>query len=130
METKSAVELIHQLDYKPGWSITAEDYTRRFEGTVMVMFVFPAFHSDRHLAPEGYPSHTDASYAKFTIMVSDCDDITLYRRVLEKIIEIETHEAREFLRVRPTYWAPFHPHRTDGMKRWGDVAKDYTYGIV
>ncbi|MDN3059364.1 hypothetical protein PH213_33490 [Streptomyces sp. SRF1] len=130
METKSAVQLINQLSYKPGWEITAEDYTKRFEGTVEVTFVFPAYHSERHLAEQGYPSHTDGSYAKFAIMVSDCDDIKLYRRVLEKIIEIETHEAREFLRVRPTYWAPFHPHRVDGMKRWGKVANDYTYGIV
>ncbi|MGW3917853.1 hypothetical protein ACWEBX_41425 [Streptomyces sp. NPDC005070] len=130
MEVKSAVRLINQLVYKPGWTLEAEDNTNRFEGTVKVKFIFPAFQSERELAEEGYPSHIEGSWAEFRIVVADCDDTELYRRVLEKIMTIELHEAREFLRVPPTFWAPFHPHRVDGMKRWGDGEGDLSYGIA
>ncbi|MER5698902.1 hypothetical protein ACWDBO_44890 [Streptomyces mirabilis] len=130
MEVRSAVQLIQQLQYKPGWTLDAEDSTNRFEGTVKVRFVFPAYHSERELAEQGYPKMTEGSWAEFRIVVSDCDDTELYRRVLGKIMEIELHEAREFLRVLPTYWAPFHPHRVDGMKRWGDLEGDLSYGIA
>lgn len=34
------------------------------------------------------------------------------------LMVIEEHEMREFLRIAPTYWAPFHPHHTDGIRRW------------
>ncbi|MFH8698766.1 hypothetical protein DMH25_46215 [Streptomyces sp. WAC 01325] len=128
MEAASAVELLKQLVYKPGWTIDAEDHTHRFEGTVKVRFTFPAHRSERNFAPEGYPEKI-TTYAEFPIVVADCDDVELYRRVLVKIMEVELHEAREFLRVPPTYWAPFHPHRVDGMKRWGDAPGDLLYGI-
>ncbi|MFF3617308.1 hypothetical protein [Streptomyces sp. NPDC002580] len=128
MEASSAVTLVNQLIYKPGWTIEAKDHTSRFEGTVVVKFVFPAYRSEREFAPEGYPEKI-TTWAEFPILVSDCDDIELYRRVLAKVMEIELHEAREFLRVPPTYWAPFHPHRVDGMKRWGDSDGDLRYGI-
>lgn len=136
MEVKSAVRLINELVYRPGWTIEAEDYTKRFEGSVMVKFTFPAYHTERDLAEQGYPSYTDESWAKVPIMVGDCpDDAELYGRVLDCIRKIELHEAREFLRVKPTYWAPFHPHRVDGMRRWAkrsgeDIGEDYRYGVA
>ena len=52
---------------------------------------------------------------------------------MKKIIELETHEAREFLRKTPTYSAPFHPHRMDSMMRYAEysgrsVNDDVNYG--
>lgn len=136
METRSAIELVNNLVYRPGWTIEATDYTKRFEGSIMVKFTFPAFHTEREHARNGYPSHTDSSWAQFPIMVGDCiDDCELYGRVLDCIRDLEMHEAREFLRVQPTMWAPFHPHRMDGMKRWSErngtpVSDDYRYGVA
>ncbi len=139
MEIKSAIRLINDLGYKPGWTIEAESYEQRFEGTVMVKFTFPAYESERHFADAtdgAYNPEPIESYAKFPIMVGDITDQTeLYGRVLDAIRRLEMHEAREFLRVRPTWWAPFHPHRVDGMKRWAErtgepLGEDFRYGLA
>ncbi|MFJ5532433.1 hypothetical protein [Streptomyces sp. NPDC093261] len=118
MEIGSAIRLVEGLIYKPGWTFTATDHTNRFEGTIKVRVEYPARNSNRDQADKGYPEEI-TTYAEFPLMVGDCsDDRTLYRRILSAIAEIELHEAREFLRVAPTNWAPFHPHRIDGMKAW------------
>jgi hypothetical protein len=132
MRVDSAVELINNLVYKPGWKIEATAATKRYEGTIKVKVTYPAFNSDRDEAPGGYSNFIDpdGAYASFNIICEDCDDVSLYRKLLETIMVIEEHEAREFLRVVPTYWAPFHPHRVDGMKRFGKVEHDLTFGLA
>jgi hypothetical protein len=128
MEVSSAVDLVNALIFKPEWKIHAEDHTHRFEGTVVVHIEYPAHQYNRADAPAGYPTALMAT-ASFRVMVSDCmDDTGLYRRILEQIAKIDQHEAREALRVLPTYWSPFHPHKTDGMKRWGDMEGDLAFG--
>lgn len=129
MRVESAIELINSLVYKPGWKITAEDHRNRFEGAVKVRIDYPARDSKTEDAPLGYP-HEIQTYASFPMIVEDCDDTAVYRRIVAALIDIETHEIREFLRVAPTYWAPFHPHRIDGMKRWGDTVGDLKFGIA
>jgi len=116
MRIDSAIELVNQLVFIPGWSFTATDHTKRFEGTILVRVDYPARASERTEAP-GYDREI-TTYATFPIVVSECDDASVYHKVLRAIVEIQEHEAREFLRVQPTMWAPFHPHRVDGMKRW------------
>lgn len=141
MEINSAVELINSLVYKPGWRITATDHSNRFEGTVTVRFDYPARNSNRseatgENADNPYPNEIPGgTYATFPLIVEDCDDACLYERILEMIVCIEEHEAREFLRVQPTGWAPFHPHRVDGMRRWAaykgtSVTDDLKFGIA
>jgi hypothetical protein len=122
MEIPTAIKLVDQLVYKPGWTFTAEDHSNRFEGTIKVRVDYPALNSNRDQAADGYPEEI-TTYASFPILVGDCaDDLRLYRRLLAAIIEIEAHEAREFLRVPGTFWAPFHPHRLDGMHNWHAMA--------
>lgn len=116
MLISTAIELVSQLVYKPGWNFAAEDHTRRFEGSILLRIDYHAYASERKEAPE-YLREID-TYATFPLVVRDCDAIDLYRAVLACILEIEEHEAREFLRIEPTMWAPFHPHNIDGMKRW------------
>lgn len=128
MEVQSAIRLINGLIYKPEWKITATDHTNRFESSVKVRIDYPAYSSDRDEAVSGYPTKI-YTYSTFPLIVADCDDVDLYRQIITAIVEIETHEAREFLRVRRTWWAPFHPHRIDGMKRWGNVTGDLKFGI-
>lgn len=127
MNVESALQLVAQLMYKPGWRFEAEDHRNRFEGSIKVTIHYPARNSDKELAP-AYAVEID-TYASFPVIVEDTDDLGLYRRIVDKLIEIETHEIREFLRVAPTCWAPFHPHRIDGMKRWGTVHSDLLFGV-
>lgn len=130
MRVESAMELINSsLIYKPGWRISATDHTNRFEGTILVRIDYPARNSNRDQASDGYSEEIN-TYAIFPVTVEDCDDLSLMRHVLDKIIEIEAHEAREFLRVKPTNWAPFHPHRVGGMKAWGTPEKDLLFGVA
>lgn len=139
MRVETAIALIDQLIYKPEWTFTATDHSNRFEGTVRVRVDYPARNSNRDQAGDGYPEEI-MTYAEFPVLVADCpSDVTLYRRVLDALVKIETHEAREFLRVPGTHWAPFHPHRIDGMKAWHatqgaeilpDLAADLQFGIA
>ncbi|WP_433463933.1 hypothetical protein [Spirillospora sp. CA-128828] len=129
MEIESAIRLIGNLIYKPGWVFEAKDYSNRFEGAIAIRIEYPAFQSERADAAKGYPNEI-RPYATFPVVVDDCDDVSLYRLVLTHIMEIEEHEAREFLRVEPTMWAPFHPHRADGMRRFGAMQQDLRFGLA
>lgn len=133
MNVDTAIRLIDQLVYKPGWKFTGKDHTNRFEGTIILHVDYHAFASDRPDAEQGYKREID-TYAEFPIVVQNCDAEDLYFKILECIGEIEMHEAREFLRVFPSYWAPFHPHQVDGMRKWQDrtgrpMVQDLQFGI-
>lgn len=128
MEVTSACTLINNLVFWPDWSFEAVDHTNRFEGTIVVKINYPARQTERAQAPE-YPTEI-RTYATFPIVVSDLDEVELCRVMIQQICCIHEHETREALRVQPTMWAPFHPHRVDGMRRWGDVAGDLRFGIV
>lgn len=129
MRVESAIALINNLVYKPGWHFTATDHTKRFESTVLVRIDYPAVDSGRPNAMRDEPYSSEdilpAAYASFPIVVDQCDDEGLYLAMLQVILEIEMHEAREFLRVKPTYWAPFHPHQTDGMRKWHRMTENF-----
>lgn len=134
MINESAVELINNLIYKPGWTFTATEHDKRFEGTILLRIDYPARNSNRDQAEAGYPEVIN-TYATFPMVVQDCTDEDLYFKVLKIIEKIEMHEAREFLRVNPTHWAPFHPHRVDGMRRWAErtgstMDADLQFGIA
>lgn len=133
MENASAVELISNLIFMPGWTITASDHSSRFEGTITVRVDYPARNSNRDQAPD-YPEEI-ATYAVFPMIVADCSDEDLYYKMIKVLAEIFEHETREFLRVPGTHWAPFHPHRVDGMKRWArvtgaPVGADLRFGLA
>lgn len=134
MEIQSAIALVESLEYKPEWTFTAEDHSARFEGTIKVRIEYPARNSNRDQAEAGYPEEIQ-TYASFPLVIADCDDESLYYKMMEAIVKIEEHEAREFLRIKPTHWAPFHPHRVDGMKRWQRITgqpmvSDLQFGIA
>jgi hypothetical protein len=162
MNTDTAIALISQLVYKPGWEFIAEDNTSRFEGSVRLTVWYPCHNSDRKYAPAGYPATEPQdtvsgkgepvaagtptirpegkAKAAFALMLSDVDDVTeLYHLIACTIMQIEEHEMREFLRTAPTYWAPFHPHHDDGIRRWAAVtgqpfrhvqASDLSFGLA
>ena len=142
MRVDTAISLIGQLVYKPGYALSAVDHTKRFEGTVKVHLAYRAPETGRENAAEGYQEVIE-TYAEFPIAVGDLTGpdaaIALYRRVLDAILEVEAHEAREALRVQPSLWSPFHPHTLDGIKQWnrthnvcqpGELLRDFQFGIA
>lgn len=55
--------------------------------------------------------------------VSTCKNgADLSRVVLDNLMFILSHEHREGLRVGKEMLAPFHPHRTDGQRRYSQTA--------
>lgn len=135
MDVNVGIELINTgIVYKPGWTIRAEDYTWRMQGAVLVHISFAAPSSDREDAREGYQKVLAPLHNAFPMVIQDCvSEEDMLFKLLKVIIALETHEAREFLRRKPTYDAPFHPHRMADMVRWSDftggsVTDDLNFG--
>lgn len=138
MKVESAIELINQLVFWPGWKLTATDHRNRFEGAILVRVDYRAVETGATNARGGYEKEID-TYATFPVIAEVYDDVLhLYRVILDKLMEIQLHEAREAFRVLPTMWAPFHAHRIDGMKAWQtttgvacepDLMSDLQFGI-
>lgn len=128
MLPETAIELISTICYRPGWLLEATDYSNRFEAAICLKVTYPAPETGR----DNWPEYTQMIQARasFPIQIHDCDAQTLFRKVLDVLLEIEVHEAREIFRVHPTGWAPFHPHQVDGMQRWGNAHRDLAFGLV
>jgi hypothetical protein len=130
MEVHNAVALINTgITFFPGWVITAYDYTARHENAIQVRTDYTVKNYRQANAPDYVEDvHT---HAEFIIDASECDDfLTLYRKVLDGLLTIVTHEAREAFRIAPTWWGPFNPHMSDGQRNWGDRKGDWAFGLV
>jgi hypothetical protein len=132
MKMDDACDLINnRLVYKPEWRFEAEPHMPRFPGQIKVTVHYPAQNSNLPDAKLGYPNAI-MTYAKFPIIVKTLTDkYELAKCLVEKILEIEAHEAREFLRLPEDGWlAPFHPHSVTGMARWGKPESDVLFGLA
>jgi hypothetical protein len=120
MHINTAIALIEGITYKPGWTLWAEDFTKRYEETVLLHLNYSAPDTDVKYAPEYAVFVPGGARANFAIMVGDCDDpMSLYRKVFEVLMRVEYHESREFFSVNGEYFdKPFHPHTMGGMKNW------------
>lgn len=138
MRVDTALSLINDgLTLPVGWEIFAEDHRKRFEESVCLnVNITDARKSEREEAPEYKALTNGGARAKFVVPVGDVEGIEdLVFRVILAIVEDFTHEVREFVRVKSTSWAPFHPHKIDGIKRWADAHgtdpfRDYLFGIA
>jgi hypothetical protein len=68
-----------------------------------------------------YPLYGKKSIATghFVIRLADVQaPEQLLRIVMDNLCLMAIHEEREFMRLGPTWLAPFHPHRPDGQKLW------------
>lgn len=128
MDIQTAIRLVDNLRIMPFWDLSASDHSHRFEGAICLKVTYPSYETSREMWAEGYPE-PNRPYASFPIVVRDLDDIGLYRAIVAIITEIQEHETREFLRVNPTGWAPFHPHQIDGMKRWRDGSAEWADSV-
>lgn len=128
MKVESAVDLINNgVIYKPGWRFEATDHTNRFEGHVAVKCWYHARNSNRDCATRGYDEEIE-TYASFSFAVTNCSEHDVIFRLLLAIIEIEVHEAREFLRRSGSFESFFHPHRIAEMARWREHATPCAFG--
>lgn len=130
MNPDSACKLINEsLFYRPGWTFEAVKHTQRFENAIRVRIEFDTVDTSEPTADNTYETPFRL-HVSFTLMVGRMDDVGLYKALLGVILRVEEHEAREFLKVKPTQWAPFHPHTEDGIKRWHETAMLPDYAIA
>jgi hypothetical protein len=124
MKVETAMKMINdELIFIPGWKFTARDHRNRFQDSIILRIDYPAQNSNRDQvtgenAENPYPESI-MTYAEFPMIIADgCTTDDLFGYVGDCIMKIQEHEMREFLRIKGTGWAPFHPHHTDGMIRW------------
>ena len=108
-----------EVTYKPGWTITA---TPVDTDGVRVAVHFVAVDSNREMAKRGYPKDglavptPENTFHLADPLVNEAGILTV---LMTFLVDIEIHEAREFLRVKTDdYAAPFHPHHWSGHARW------------
>lgn len=131
MTLQESIDLINSMQYRPGWTWTAEDYSKRFEATVKVMVMYGAYMTEEAYAREGYPVYKEDIRASFCLSIRETDtEEVILRMLFDKLMEIEEHEAREFFRRKSDMWAPFHPHKLESMTRYGKFGTDITFGIA
>jgi hypothetical protein len=122
MDAQRAAELINGISYRPGWKIEAH-YLPGLP-FVLVQAYVRTVNSNRELALKGYPE--EIVLGPDTIIDAElyATPEDLYRRILDWIIGLEVHEAREFFRVGDDMDAPFHPHREECQRAWERTARD------
>lgn len=144
METRKAIDIINNnLAYKPDWNIEA--YVPFYETSgvnIRVLFRFPSYNSNRELFIRDMHAKDGVfeNMVGFPMRVDDVEtEDDLVYKILEHIMKIEQHEAREFLRLKNSeyaYRAPFHPHRGETVINYAtrqdrpgiSVAEDMLYG--
>lgn len=103
------IDVVRSITYKPGWTITIEHMTRRYEhlagGEGMTLRI--EFRNQDSTNP-GNEVGLDHYFAVPPAMY---DRETWERWVFDRIVEMETHEAMEFFHVDG--WAPFFPPHGD-----------------
>lgn len=141
MNVESACALLNNIEFKRNgadWKIHAEPF-ERFEDAIILNIAYPVIDSSRdhwdtpigEVQSDGNKKEQYYVSTRWVILAGCCtDELGLYREFLDKVALIDSHEAREALRIKPTKWAPFHPHRTGGMERWGDVEGDTKFGVA
>lgn len=133
MHVDTAVKSINLgITFFPGWEIVAEDFTRRHENAIKIVVDYVAEDYSQQFAPDYTElANGGKAHVEFLIDASECDDfVSLYRKVLDGLVDIITHEAREAFRIAPAWWGPFNPHMSDGQRNWGDREHDWAFGIV
>lgn len=117
MSPDTAIALISEISYKPNFTLHAYP-NRSNSGAVSLDIDYEVPNSNVEYAPEytfvGTVSRT------FTLQVSEISvDDELYQLVFQCLLQIETHECREFFGTGGNqYEKPFHPHTPDGIRNW------------
>lgn len=128
MDARTAVQLLSRVTYKPGWEFDITIDEKRHESAIRVNVMYPAPNSDAAMGPDYTVDVVGGARARFILMAGVFHSPEhLYRGLLDKILMIEQHEAREFFGVASSIMAdkPFHPHTIAGMSNWLNVTDDW-----
>jgi hypothetical protein len=130
MRIEQALEIISDLVFRPGWTITATPAYPLEGGNwqagawdkITVTCTIDTVDTNREYAP-GYAKPKTITDVQ-EIDVSRLDEDGLIYVLISKVFaDTHQHEDREFLRRRSQgYDAPVHPHKVVGNLRW-DIAE-------
>lgn len=117
MDVARAIELVKGISYRPDWTFTATDHTKRFQESIVLRIDYVAPDTDVKWAPDY--AHIINTHANFVIPLGFLSDEEFYREVYRAILDVEMHESREFFAVEgQTFRKPVHPHTDEGMLSW------------
>lgn len=115
LDVHEVVDLVnHELEYKPDWKIRASVCHWGLNQVDVEVEVQTIDSTDWGRRGMRRDQPLVASFHVEPGPRSAVED-----QLMRGLVDIETHEAREFLRFNKH--APFHPHRTDGYDRWTRV---------
>lgn len=119
MNVTDALNIARRVTYKPGFRLTfdLDQYGYTFGGGagIVMRTGFEAPESGQH-PNTGYPRKSSAVGQYVIRVYPGMTEQRLLREIFDRLIEVETHETREFFKVNG--FAPFHPHREDGDDRY------------
>jgi hypothetical protein len=132
IDRDTAVRLVRDVTYKPGWEfLLAEDldlFTRVIHGVdlvadghIKVLVTFPGPDSSIEFAPNYEREVPLMFFAELNLdAMSTPQDF--HDAFFAEIVRKEVHEAQEFYRLRSKqFQAPYHPHIPAGEKAFGRV---------
>lgn len=117
MDAQTAVELINEIHFMPGWRVSAELDWWSSSRLVTVTCEVDTVNSNRDMALQGYPQAITIAPVMTIDPAQFTDADVLYVGILGWIVDVFKHEAREFFRVGNDMEAPFHPHKPEGDAR-------------
>lgn len=129
MLTDEVVELCDHLAYRPGWKITATDYTHRFEDSVKLEI---SIKGPDWSYPPDYDVIVDGVYNGVVLGVGRLNRHQVLREVFAHVERAESHENREAFRILigDKWVAPFHPHTIEGITAWGHEDSDLHHALA
>lgn len=119
MRAVDAVRFVEGLAFKPGWQPTAEVVS--YGGLVNLGFIIRTVDTS-YPDPDGVCRRQITIYGRErAVNVTAMDEDALLAEVLACAADNDSHENREFLKVRQpggSWYAPLHPHTPEGERAW------------
>lgn len=118
MQAREAIEQISNTTFKPGWSFTATPGYG--DNEVYVSLTIRTVDTSYTMANGTFPvSITTGDSRVFNVGHMDRDKLCYH--LLQFAAEADSHENREFLKIRQadgSWYAPLHPHTHEGQMSW------------
>lgn len=118
MNEERAAEILNGMAYKPGYRVRAVA-----TGTYEVAMILIMDTYDSTPRAGGYQPPATITSPTVYIDTEHLDKLGVMGAAMQAIIQVETHEAREFLRDGQGGPAPFHPHNRSGETAFKLVSK-------
>lgn len=119
--------------FKPGYKLSAIDWSRRHAGSILVRVTYRTFDYSAAYAPN-YGNFTELEISWYFCIVPEHYDNErgFWRGFFDNLMRLETHENREAFRIfnpdTDKWEGPFNPHEPSGQKSFGSIAEDIQFG--